>query len=129
MLNPQPVATLCSSFSRENGYLLLICSSLSTSQLGFSGDFFLGVSFLAFLSRRTQLDFQIHPGVFTNGWNPKSWRWMVQMMFLSFQLGDSWVNHVCFFGGAIFCRPFCEDDVFTSKEVGGWSNYTATTQC
>ena len=33
VLNPHPVATLCSSFSKENGYLLLICSSLSTSQL------------------------------------------------------------------------------------------------
>ena len=30
--HPQPVATLCSSFSRENGQLLLICSSLSTNQ-------------------------------------------------------------------------------------------------
>ncbi len=31
MLNPHLVATLCSSFSRENGHLLLICSSLSTA--------------------------------------------------------------------------------------------------
>ena len=30
--HPQPVATLCSLFSRENGHLLLICSSLSTAQ-------------------------------------------------------------------------------------------------
>ena len=33
VLNPHLVATLCSSFSRENGYPLLICSSLSTAQL------------------------------------------------------------------------------------------------
>ena len=33
LLNPHLVATLCSSFSRENGYPLLICSSLSTAQI------------------------------------------------------------------------------------------------
>ena len=32
VLNPHLVATLCSSFSRENGHPLLICSSLSTAQ-------------------------------------------------------------------------------------------------
>ena len=32
VLNPQPVATLCSSFSGENGKVFLICSSLSTNQ-------------------------------------------------------------------------------------------------
>ncbi len=30
--HPHLVATLCSSFSRENGHIFLICSSLSTAQ-------------------------------------------------------------------------------------------------
>ena len=33
VLNLHLVATICSSFSRENGHIFLICSSLSTAQL------------------------------------------------------------------------------------------------
>ena len=32
VLNPPTLLLICSLFSRENGYLLLICSSLSTAQ-------------------------------------------------------------------------------------------------
>ena len=64
--------------------------------------------------------------VLMNGWNPNSWRWMVQVMFFSFQLGDSWVNHVCFFRGNHI--QGLQRRWWKHPKKSDVLNYTATTQ-